>query len=178
MRKIIFLLLFLLVLPVKAEEIDWDYIWWINQTIETKCFEHSWADELYFDDNMWVRCSLILQWITQFETDYLRAYRYNNIFNFKAPSVKKEWEEIWVTWTKNWFLVFDNVESSIEFAVNRFYRFERYKTIKQIVAGGCYTSPVDWKYKCFDWYTINIKDRPNYIKFLKKYYKNNLKNYD
>lgn len=158
-------------------EIDYKYIDYVNETIQTKCFENSWSWELYFEDNMWLRCTLILQAISQFETNFLRDYHNNNIFNFRwwewMKTVKEKWKNLWVIWYSNRFLKFDSIESSISFAVDRFYTYDRYKTIKMIIFWWSYISPITWELKVFDWFTMTKADRPNYYNFLKKYYNEN-----
>lgn len=151
----------------------------INDILDSKikrfCNEHKLSKEVYFEDSMWDRCRLMLQGIYRFETWNLRSYVWNNIFNFRSPAIKKEWrEKYWVSKIKNWFLVFPDRTNSIKFAVDRFYRIDRYKTIRMIIAWWCYISPVDSKKKCFPWYTFTEEHKDNYISYLKNYYKNNL----
>ena len=177
MKKLL-LLLVLTPMLAQAEEINRDYISTINSKIEKECMSNSWSWEVYFEDSMWVRCTLILQWLTQFETNFLRDYKNNNIFNFRGwewmLTIRDKWKNLWVVWYSNRFLVFDNVDSSIRFAVDRFFTYDRYKTIKQIIFWGLYISPVDWELKVFDWFTMTIEHRPNYYKFLKNYYSENI----
>lgn len=147
----------------------------LDSKIKRFCWEHELSDELYFEEDMNTRCTLILQGIYRFETWNLKSYVWNNIFNFRSPAIKKQWKEkYWVNEIRWWFLVFPDKTNSIKFAVDRFYRVDRYKTIKMIVWWWCYISPVDSKKKCFPWYTFTEEHKNNYISYLKNYYKNNL----
>jgi len=151
----------------------------INDILDNKikkfCWLHKLADELYFEEDMKTRCTLILQAIYRFETWNLKSYTWNNIFNFRSPWLKSNREEKYkITWIKWWFLIFEDKTNCIKFAVDRFYKYDRYKTISQVISWWCYISPVDNKKKCFQWYTFTEWHQKNYTFFVKEYYKNNL----
>lgn len=168
---IIFLIIFWI---VKADD-DVDNKIIYDELIEKECLLHTWSWELFFEDTSWYRCIKILQWIYRFETDFLRAYNNKNIFNFRSPKLKKQWKkEFWAIWVNNWFIVFDNEYNSIRFAVDRFYKYDKYKTITQIISWWCYISPVDNIKKCFWWFTLTKEHWTNYIFFMKKYYKDDM----
>jgi len=142
--------------------------------VKSECMKHPLASEKYFDDKMWTRCTLIVQAISLFETNHHKKYQNNNLFNFRTRGLKKEWKDIWAIEVNNGWIVFDNTDSSIEFAVDRFYKIDRYKSIKQVISGGCYISPVDKKKKCFNGFTMNKEHYKNYIKFVEKFYRDYL----
>lgn len=154
---------------------EWDEKHILDIKIEKFCKLHELSSEIYFEEDMWTRCSLILQAIYRFETWNLKSYVWNNIFNFRSPWIKKAWKDnYWVNEIRWWFLVFPDKTNSIKFAVDRFYRIDRYKTISQVIWWWCYVSPVDNKKKCFSWYTFTEWHHNNYISFVKEYYKNKM----
>lgn len=151
----------------------------INTILDTKierfCNEHDKSDEVYFEHNMWYRCTLILQATYRFETWNLKSYVWNNIFNFRSPAIKKIWtENYWVKNIRWWFLVFPDKTNWIKFAVDRYYKFDRYKTIKQIIGWWYYCSPITKWCGNIQWFTYTEWDKYNYISYVKKYFKDNL----
>ena len=80
--------------------------------------------------------------------------------------------------TSYWSYKFENKIDSIRFAVDRYYKYDLYKTIREIIAWGCYISPIDWRFKCFDGFAHTTTERhENYIFAVRQYYKNNIANY-
>lgn len=168
--KIILLILLLIPIVVNANEI-------MDEKIKKFCYEKKWNDYYNFwkeNWNNWFRCTSILQSIYRFETWNLKSYTWNNIFNFKAPNCRKEWVEKYWCVIKNWFLTFPDKTKSIEFAVDRYYKYDVYKTINQIIAWWYYCSPVTWWCWEINWFTHTKEDHKNYVYFVKKYF-NNLK---
>lgn len=122
------------------------------------------------------RCKWSAKAIYVFETWNLRSYVWQNIFNFRSPTIKKERsEKYWVISIRWWFLVFKDKTSSIKFYVQRYYKYDFRKTTKQIVSWWSYYN-LKWKYVIFLWYTHtwSQKEHINYINFINKYIKNEI----
>lgn len=144
----------------------------LDEKIERFCYRNELAKDYEFWEfwkNNWYRCTRILQSIYRFETWNLRSYVWNNIFNFRSPTCKKEWIEKYWCWIKNWFLTFPTKTDWIKFAVDRYYRVDYRKTIGQIISWGCYYN-LNWVYVCFNWFTFTSSHWENYIDYVKKYF--------
>lgn len=155
---------------VKAEERDIKEI--LDEKIDKFCLAHEKANWQAFT---WVlnstRCRNILKPIYRFETGQLKSYVWNNIFNFRSPTIKKIWTEKYgVTEIRWWFLVFPDRTKSIEFAVDRFYLYDYRKTIEQIIAWWCMYN-LKWKYVCFKGYTLTSSHWESYINYITKFAK-------
>lgn len=159
---------FISICSVNAENIN-DIL---DEKIEKFCFDNKIAKktEQDFKQNNWTRCTNILQGIYRFETWNLKSYTWNNIFNFRSPTCKKDWIEKYNCEIKNWFLTFPNKTTSILFAIDRYYKYDYRKTVEQIIAGGCYYN-LKWVYVCFDWFTLTKEHHRNYIDFILNFIK-------
>lgn len=145
----------------------------LDEKIKRFCYEHKgskYENFWEFWKSNWFRCTAILQAIYRFETWHLKSYQWNNIFNFKAPTCRKEWIDKYWCEVKNWFLRFPDKTKGIEFAIDRYYKYDVYKTIWQIIGGWYYCSPVSWWCWNINWYTHTKEDQPYYIDFVKKYF--------
>lgn len=168
MKITLSVLLLLSFLNVNAEEKDIKII--LDEKIDKFCNSHELATQEYFT---WTtngeRCANILKPIYIFETWNLKSYVWNNIFNFRSPSIKKIWTEKYgVEEIRWWFLVFPDKTKSIQFAVDRFYLYDYRKTIDQIISGWCYHNK-HWKYVCFKGYTLTEQHHESYINFIKNF---------
>ena len=152
MRIILILLLFSLHFGVYANEI-------LDEKIERFCMEHKEANESYFKETHWERCTKIWQAQYRFETRSCTIWsaNINNCF--------------WLKRTK--FLEFENKTESIKFWVNRYYKYEKYKTISQIIKGWYYESPITWQTYYLQGYTLTTSHQNNYYNFVKNYFHNN-----
>lgn len=135
----------------------------LDNKIEKFCNLHKEADDLVYWYKSSTRCTLIWQAQIRFETKQctLWSANKNNCFWLKREE----------------FLSFNDKTKSIEFWVNRYYKYDKYKTIHQIIYWWCYISPKDKQYKCFNGYTYTKEHQKTYYKFVKEYYKINNKNY-
>jgi len=122
------------------------------------------------------KCKWSAKAVYRFETWNLKSYVWQNIFNFRSPTIKKERSEkygvIDIRW---WFLVFKDKTNSIKFYVQRFYKYDRRKTVTQIVSWWCYYN-LKKRYVCFKWYTHtwSQEEHNNYIHFINKFIKNEI----
>lgn len=154
--KIILLILLLIPIGVSANE---DF----KQYLKEWCYNHELAKKYSHwknDWNNWERCYKIGSAQAKYETNWGKLWAWkthNNIYWFR----------------RHWFMYFENKWESIDWYVNRYYKFDRYKTINQIVSWGCYVSPIDWIYKCFPWFTFNEEHQKNYYEFVKDYFNKN-----
>ena len=134
-----------------------------KQYLKELCYNHKLAKEISHWLNDWnnaERCYLIWKAQAKFETNWGKLWAgktHNNIYWFRA----------------NWFMYFEDKKDSIERYVNRFFTYDRFKTISQIISWGCYISPIDWIYKCFPWFTFDLHHQPEYTKFVKNYFLTN-----
>lgn len=142
----------------------------LDEKIEKFCNSHELSKEVYFKENMGKRCTLIWQAQIRFESKSCEKVIWNNCYWFRAWFVKEEWKKLWVTWINKWFLTFKDKTSSIIFYVDHFYKWQRYKTISQIVWWWKYCSPKTGWCGNIDWFTHTISHIPNYIAFVKKYF--------
>jgi hypothetical protein len=143
----------------------------LDEKILKYCKENKLAKEKEFWQENYKRCYWILKGIYRFETWNLKSYVWNNIFNFRSPTIKKEWKEkFWVIEIRWWFLVFVNKTSSIRFAVNHFYKYNYRKSVKQIISWWSYYN-LKWQFVSFKWFTHTgtQEEHNNYIAFIKKH---------
>ena len=143
-----------------------------DTTIKNECAKIK--NEKYFKEDTKTRCTLIWQAQIRYESVKCKKVIWNNCFWFRAWKVKKEWKDLWVIWVKKWFLTFKTKEDSIKFYANHFYKFQRYKSISQIIGWWYYCSPKSWWCGNIDGFTHTKDHIPNYLDYVKKYYKNNL----
>jgi len=144
-----------------------------DEKIKKFCLQHNNSKELLFgkqDGSNWKRCYLILQAQMRFETWNLKKVNNYNLFNFRAPTCKKQWiKDYWCSPTRSRFLKFADNTNSIKFAVDRYYKYDYRKTIAQIVWWGCYYN-LQSKYVCFEWFTHTKEHQNNYTKYIKNYF--------
>lgn len=148
----------------------------LDKKITKFCKEYN-VNKFQIDDNMKKRCYLIWQAMYRFEKWWeCKISNNNNCFNFRYISYKNKKNDFWVLWIdKSWFSIFKTRTDSIRYFVYHFYTFNRFKTIRQIIAWWQYISPVDHKLKKFTWFTSNKEHHENYIHYVRKYYFENLK---
>ena len=132
----------------------------LDQKIDKFCKSHKFANELNYWVENYKRCILIWQAQLKYEAYSCSKVVWNNCFNFKSPGIKKSWyTDFWVYWIKRQYLLFPDKTKSIEFWVNRYYLYDRKKTIRQIVEDFTATK------EHWSWYSL----------YIKTYYKNNIK---
>jgi hypothetical protein len=152
----------------------------LDEKIERFCMEHPKANERFFNETHWERCILLAKWQARFETWMGTLWvwpTHNNIYGFRSPSIRKEWSDnFWVIWIYGGFLVFKDQTNSIKFYVNRFYTFDKYKTIRQITHWGRYVSPVTWRVFYLQGFTHTLEHQDSYHDYLRNFYFKNLWN--
>ena len=152
MKRLFLLLLFITPTTFASDILD--------QKIEKFCKSHHLANELNYWIESYKRCILIWQAQFRYEAYSCNKIVWNNCFNFKSKGIKKSWyTDFWVYWIKKWYLLFPDKTNSIKFWVNRYYLYDKKKTIRQIVEDFTATK------EHWSWYSL----------YIKTYYKNNIK---
>lgn len=165
MFKILLVIWTILIIIWLLKNEVWAYNENLKEYLKQKCYTHKLAKEYSHWKYNWTnaeRCYLI--WTAQmyYETKLCTVWAgklYNNCYWFRA----------------NWFMRFKTKQESIDWYVNRYYKYDRYKTISQIIYWWCYISPVDWRHKCFSWFTFSEKHKNNYYTYVKNYFHENFK---
>ena len=127
------------------------------QTLRIECNKHKEANDVFYRYKLKDRCYWIGASQLMFETRWCIVWawaKYNNCYWFKRKQ----------------FIRFKTKNDSIKFYVQRFYKYDKYKTIRQIISWWCYVSPADNRYKCFPWFTANKEHQYNYYNYVKKFF--------
>lgn len=140
--------------------------------IKKYCHTHPLSKDVVHTNHLLAnRCTAILQMQVRIETKRCAVWtwhRYNNCFWFRGW-YKKSWNrDYWLIRIRNWFLVFNSKNNSIRFAVDRFYRIDRYKKLKTIVYGWSYYHYRDQRYYRAAPFTQT--DQRTYLEYLKTHY--------
>lgn len=149
----------------------------LDQKIAKFCYKHELADKLYWVQTHWLRCTLILQGQIRHETLNCTIWNWlkNNCFWFRGNK-RTDWEkEYWMYYDWTWSYRFNDKTWSIRFAVDRYYKYDRYKTITQIIKWGWYCSPVTWWCGKINWFARTTEEKyNNYIYNVRQYFKTNV----
>lgn len=138
----------------------------LQEYLKDKCNKHELALEYSHwkdNENNWERCYRIGSAQLVFETKWCTIWAwelYNNCFWFKRKS----------------FIEFNTKEESIDFYVDHYYKYQRYKTIKQITMDSYYCSPITWWCGQIKGFSYTIEHQKSYYTFVKDYFNNNKEN--
>jgi hypothetical protein len=147
--------------------IMWICLFWVSEAKENyKVFDekvNKFCDYYgkWFKKEEVSKCKLLWQSQMRFENGKV----WNNLYNFKSIKIKEEWKKVWVIGIKKNFLLFKDKSSSIKFFVDRYYKIDYRKTIRQVIAWWCYYN-LKKKYVCFDGFTLTKEDQENYINYI------------
>lgn len=154
----------------------------LDKYLEEQCINYNgkFKSEKWVEYHKWYtsveRCILIWKGQLRFETNWCKKWNWekNNCFWFRGwVSLKRE-KEYGMKYDWTWSYSFKTDKDSVRFYVDRFYEFDLYKTVSQIIEGWSYISPRSWKRVTFGWFARTDKlTYANYIASVKKYVSEN-----